>query len=304
MLLPTKSVTFPLISPPSGTVNVSVAEQAAPSKTTNLVRDHLQHLNAGKEEFWRSWFACAAGAVLRPKYIRSFEPSELFLRTAQQHTVKLRTAVQFQLIDLLQMEYHSPDIGSALTASQPREVAERSHQVWATKEDVELLAKYSRRHKSSKFFLRLDSRLIAPILEKPIAVPILMQICINVLLYSSTKYISELTTLPEVVLGSDEMLQHSAERIVYSLVFDVQFAEGVKSEIKRSMQENSEAQPTSQHDRDLIFEALKTRPSRKELQYFCSAMPLFMVIGQRADFLLWGKDVRHCGNEWPTVYLS
>lgn len=274
---------------PSGTVNVSVAEQAAPSKTTNLGRDHLQHLNAGKEAFWRSWFACAAVAVLRPKYIRPFEPSELFLRTAQQHTVKLRTAVQFQLIDPLRIfysnpEYHSSDIGSALTASQPREVTERSHEVWATIEDVELLAKYLPRPKMLLRMLGYDR--IMSILEKHIAVPILMQTCINVLLSSPTRFISQSTTLPELVLGSDGMLQHSAERIVYSLIFDVHFAEGVKSQIERSMQETSEVRPNVKHDRDLIFGAPKTRPSRKELQYFCSAMILFMVIGQRADFLL------------------
>ena len=144
---------------------------------------------------------------------------------------------------------------------------------------------------------------IIPNLKKHIAMPILVQTCVNILLSSPTIIISQLTTLPELVLGSDGMLQHSAERIVYSLIFDVHFAEGVKSQIKRSMQETSEIRPNVKHDRELIFGAPKTRPSRNELQYLCSAMILFMVIGQRADFLLWGEDVRHCENEWPTVYL-
>lgn len=71
---------------PSCKVNVSVAEeQIAPSKITNLGRDHLQYLHAGKEDCWRSCFEFAAVVELHlgeTKYISFFEPSERLLQTA------------------------------------------------------------------------------------------------------------------------------------------------------------------------------------------------------------------------------
>lgn len=80
----------------SGEVDVSLAEQTAAHGRTCLGRDPLGHLNAGKEGFWRSWFAFPAVVALRlgqPIFVRLLELDERFLQTLQQHSVKVRTTL-------------------------------------------------------------------------------------------------------------------------------------------------------------------------------------------------------------------
>lgn len=43
---------------------------------------------------------------------------------------------------------------------------------------------------------------------------------------------------------------------------------------------------------------------KKERGLFCCAVVLLAVIGQRADFLRSGDDMRQCVSDWNTVYPS
>lgn len=58
--------------------------------------------------------------------------------------------------------------------------------------------------------------------------------------------------------------------------------------------------------RSVIGESLAAgvQCSQEERGLFCCAVVLLAVIGQRADYLRSGDDMRQCVSDWNTVYLS
>ena len=93
-------------------------------------------------------------------------------------------------------------------------------------------------------------------------------------------------------------MQHTARIILRTAILDVNFAKQLKVQVDRSIVEHAnEVEPLS---RELVWKLA----SQEESKFFCCAIVLLAIIGQRAPYLLSGQDVIHFEEEWSHVYLS
>lgn len=99
----------------------------------------------------------------------------------------------------------------------------------------------------------------------------------------------------------DKIIQHTGDLVIRMIILDEDFAKKLKFQVDRIMRGEDilVAQPKGRAKR-----GEKRSTTQEASGYFCCAMVLLAIIGQRAAYLLSGQDVNHCENEWPDVYLS
>ena len=325
---------------PAG-LEISIHETPAPSIGSMLPRDHiLSQIHPDNDDPrngtpWGeplNWFACAAIVVYgfdlkMPKSFYIFSPDERFLHAIQWFDVKiavvwLRGLVRPELRDLngllTYVDFDQYDTASANRSGSSREgqPADRSTKTWITRRELEFVARLeARKSRSLAIFHTLFSEaFLHPITEKHIDMPNLSRICIQSLLFHPIRFESlSIGSLPQEPSGLDHILQHNTDQILRMAILDSEFAKGVRAQIHGlltdplpSAWEASQARKLSSGEPDDICHiwARRVKCSQEETGLFCCAVVLLAVIGQRADYLRSGDDMRQCVSDWITVYLS
>lgn len=144
------------------------------------------------------------------------------------------------------------------------------------------------------------------VFEKRIAMPNLLRLCLRWLISNPIHFESlVIGSLPNEPWDLNKLAQHTSDLIVRMIILDFDFAKKVKSQIDSSM--NAQAHPLDKKTQRDLFEWSRTLVEGSSLEvsgHFCCAMVLLAIIGQRAEYLLSGKDVKHCEDKLGDVYLS
>lgn len=182
------------------------------------------------------------------------------------------------------------------------------------------------------------------ILEKDIDISMILRMCIRYLCSRPIRFGSlSIGSLPQKPPSLDYVAQQTADQILRMTVLDAEFAEGVLAQLRKSLvnplagaleaeaakveaarveaveakrKEPGEKKLGRKHRRlERAFEEMKhngvegmllrgAHCNEKETGLFCCAMVLLAIVGQRADYLRSGDDIRQCVSDWPRVYLS
>lgn len=289
-----------------------------------------------------NWFACAAIAVYgfdleTPKSFYIFPPNERFLHSAQWYDIEFSAVMLHGLVhpDILDLDgslgyvdFDQYDIASANRSGNSRQTqsTNRSTREWITRRDLKFIAhletslpKSAERWRMER--VRSESNVIMRVLKKHIDMPNLLRMCIQSLLSHPIRYESlSIGSLPQNPSGLDHITRHNADQILRMAILDPNFAEGVRARIHNLLKsplagaleaakagrKKSRAKESGVEDDDDILSLWASwfRFSQEETGLFCCAVVLLAVIGQRADYLRSGADMRQSVSDWPTVNLS
>ena len=284
-----------------------------------------------------NWFACAAIAVYgfdvqmsKPFYPCS--PHEQFLHTAQWYDVEvsvimLRGLVRPETQDLNELlrysDFDQHDTIDANRFGNPQP-ADRSSKKWITRRGLELIAKLATTP-THPFILSRLSSVDPELTEKRIDMSNLLRMCIQSLLSHPIRFKSvSIGSLPQEPSGLDHITQHNADQILRMAILDNEFAKSVRAQIHTLLKNPlvaageaalvNKATGKSKHPgvkisggkRDKLGKILTSglRCSLEETRLFCCAVILLAAVGQRADYLRSGADIRQCLNDWPIVNIS
>ena len=229
------------------------------------------------------------------------------------------------------VDFNQQNITSAARSESPQEAqpAYRLTIPWITRGDLEFVAKLTAESrlgtKKHVFPKSNDKNVLFQFMEKHIDMPNLLRMCIHSLLSHPIRFESvSIGSLPQEPLSLDRITQHNADQILRMAILDNKFAEGVRDQIHDTLRsplasvlecaipkkvirkKKHNVEEILDITRDDISRALLTgaKCSQEETGLFCCAVVLLAVVGQRADYLRSGADIRQCLNDWPTVKLS
>ena len=288
-----------------------------------------------------NWFACAAIAVYgfdleMPKPFYPFSPHERFLHTAQWYDVEFAVVILRGLVrpekdlhnKLLRfVDFDQQDIAGAAQSGSPQKAqpADRSTKTWITWRDLGLVATSEVISGSRKSLTRLpDKAFFIHVTEKHIDMSNLLRVCIQSLLSHPIHFESVLIgSLPQQPSNLDHITQHNADQILRMAILDNKFAKGVRDQIHDTLSNPLASVLQSAIVRKVIRKKMPyvedilhmkrdelsrvclsgAKCSQEETGPFCCAVVLLAVVGQRADYLRSGADIRQCLNDWPNVNL-
>ena len=300
-------------------MHVSIHEAPPPSDGKMLAPDHLELLdpestqvdNSKRDDYWRHWFACAAVAVYGYEKGQSFYrflPNQRLLQFARFYDRKVKSVVYYGLLDghsktdderLRYADDDSLDLLNATdgpNALQPMKPADGHVRKWVTTTDFEALPLKRDRNKYRPMHVQKELLII---IEKDIAMLNLARLCLRWLYHNPIHFESlSIGSLPEEPWDLEDFTQHTAKTILRTAILDANFARRLKDQIDRSLLQHA-------NERDSVSrESPWERAGKEESRYFCCAIVLLAIIGQRAPYLLSGQDVKHFEEEWSHVYLS
>lgn len=315
---------------------VSVHEKPAPSNMAILLSpDHLKllHPDSSSEESstqkgsWRDWFACAAVAVYgfperRPFY--RFLPNQRDLNKVQSYDITVKDAVYYGLIDVEDKPYderleivNTDDLDLLITAndtegSWPVQSADRRRKISVVKEELMTLKKdlttLKRHSRLARVFHGLDKaelNAVHSLFEKHVAMPNLLRLCLGWLISNPIRFESlVIGSLPNEPWDLNQLAQHTSDLIVRMIILDFDFAKKVRSQIDSSLNAQTHHLDKKKQPKVFLYKILAGEISPEMPGHFCCSMVLLAIIGQRAEYLLSGKDVKHCENKLGDVYLS
>ena len=304
-------------------MHVSIHEAPPPSEGKMLASDHLELLdpesaqidNSKRDDYWRHWFACAAVAVYGYEKGQSFYrflPNQRLLQFARFYDRKVKSVVYYGLLDGhsktddKRLRYADDDGLELLNATdgpnalQPMKPADGHVREWVTTTEVEALPLILNRSKLKIMHKEWVMQKELPyIIEKDIAMLNLARLCLRWLYHNPIHFESLLIgSLPEEPWDLEDFTQHTARNILRTAILDANFARKLKDQIDRSLLQHA-------NERESVSrKSLWKRAEKEESRYFCCAIVLLAIIGQRAPYLLSGQDVKHFEEEWSHVYLS
>ena len=300
-------------------LNVVVHETPAPSKGIRLPLNHMELLNSEghskSSNFWRHWFACAAIAIYGFQERQYFKISPLdqqFLHTAQFLDIKVVVAINRGLIDTLEtpcdvclayVSDNNVNLLNAIEGPEARQLIQSEDgrpRTWMSKGDLEKLVKITKLGKKHRSLATQQIQIQIhkmDLFRKHIAMPNVIRLCLRWLASNPIRLKSlSIGSFPSQPWDLEKMIQHTGDLIIRMIILDEEFAKKLKFQIDKIM--------TGEDISGMRPEEWLERSSQEESRYFCCAMVLLAIIGQRATYLLSGQDVTHCENEWPDVYLS
>ena len=289
-----------------------------------------------------NWFACAAIAVYgfdvqMPKPFYPFSPHEQFLHTAQWYDVEfpvimLRGLVRPETQDLDRLltfsDFDQHDTVGANRFGNPQP-ADRSTKKWITRRDLEPIAelatKSDQTYSSRLFRLSIVKSSLIKLTEKHVDMPNLLRMCIQSLLSHPIRFGSiSIGSLPQEPSGLDHIIQHNADQILRMAILENEFAKSIRAQIhnllKNPLAGSLEAASVKKATRNSKHPGVEIssgkggelskiwtsglRCSQEETGLFCCGVVLLAAVGQRADYLRSGADIRQCLNDWPVVNIS
>ena len=315
--------------------HVSIHETPAPSSITIMLSpDHLNILRPDltsedtliQRDSWRDWFACAAIAVYGFQERRPFHrylPNQRDVQKVQSYDIKVNDAIHYGLIDVEGKPYDerlevintsSVDTMNTIDDTggpRPIQSTDRRRGISMAKEDF-LILKNNRRtlKRRNKIFGNFDFsdkaeiEKFSSVFEKHVAMPNLLRLCLGWLISNPIQFESlVIGSLPNESWDLNQLAQHTSDLIVRMIILDFDFAKEVKLQIDSSL--NAQANPLDKKKQDIaVYKILVGISSPETSRHFCCAMVLLAIIGQRAEYLLSGKDVKHCENKLGDVYVS